>query len=108
MKKTDKKTLNEWESIVGEFKTSGQSQSNWCKQKGINLRTFNYWHCKFKNATINKKKTTDWVPIRVENCKKEVQNPTINIRIGKVFIEIKPDFDVELLLKLAKVLTSIC
>jgi len=32
-----------WQEKVNQFKASGKTQAIWCKEQGINVRTFNYY-----------------------------------------------------------------
>lgn len=41
---TKEQLRKEWEAKIAEFKISGKSQSAWCREKSINLRTFNRWY----------------------------------------------------------------
>jgi len=105
---TKKGLRSEWEAKINEFKTSGQSQAAWCKEKKINIHTFNYWFVKFKNAIAQEEKQTSWMPLTVSNSGKNTEDSTINIKIGNVIIDIKHGFDPELLLKVTEALRTLC
>jgi len=44
-----------WLEKVNQFKASGKTQAIWCKEQGINVRTFNYWYVKFKEPASQRK-----------------------------------------------------
>jgi hypothetical protein len=88
---------------------SGMSQAAWCRENNINLRTFNYWYVKFKNASKQDSTKTSWLSIKVDELgKRENISSTIRIRIGNAVIEIIPGFDSDHLVKVVKVLNSVC
>lgn len=35
-------SLMEWEKLVEEFKKSGKSQAQWCREKNLKVKAFNY------------------------------------------------------------------
>ena len=49
----DQKSLqirrSQWEQIVLEANKSAISKKDWCRQKGINLKSFYYWQKKIRN-----------------------------------------------------------
>lgn len=99
---------SEWEARINEFKSSGQSQASWCKEKSINLRTFNYWYVKFKKPTEQNNNTTNWLSLKVDELGKKVDTSSIRVQIGNAVIEIQPEFDAELLVKIVKTLSLLC
>jgi len=46
-----KRILNqeEWQVRISKWEYSGISQTKFCIEQGLNLRTFQYWRRKFKN-----------------------------------------------------------
>jgi hypothetical protein len=69
-----------WQEKVTLFKASGKTQTIWCKEQGINVRTFNYWYVKFKEPAPMKENQVNWLPIKVE--KTNNKKPSLNIKIG--------------------------
>ena len=49
----DQKSLqirrSQWEQIVLEANKSAISKKDWCRQNGINLKSFYYWQKKIRN-----------------------------------------------------------
>ena len=54
-----RRTPEEWQQIIDQYKTSRLSQANFCKQNGISLATFCNW--KRELAGNDQKATDDWV-----------------------------------------------
>ncbi|MFZ5986152.1 MAG: IS66 family insertion sequence element accessory protein TnpA [Bacillota bacterium] len=98
----------QWIDRVEEYKASCQSQAAWCKERNINLRTFNYWYCKLKSADDVQNTTTNWLSVKLEKTLKKPEVSVINIKIGNAAIEINPGVDSDHLLKVLRVLNSLC
>jgi hypothetical protein len=126
MTKSNTKQTKYWEEKVNEYKKSGIgiSQSKWCKENNLSLRSFNYWYCKFKkidkenkenDANCSKKdededNQTKWIPIIIQE-KDEDENKNkvgIVISIGKAKIEINKGFDAQSLYEVVKVVNLLC
>jgi hypothetical protein len=103
-----KELRNEWETRISEFKTSGQSQAAWCREKNINQRTFNYWYRKLKNTSSSEENTTNWLSMKLERRFEHPEASAINIKLGNAIIETKPEFNTEHLLKIIRTLSSLC
>ena len=101
-------SLKTWEEKINQFKQSGQNQTVWCKEKGINLRTFNKWYNKFKNqAPANQaaQGVQNWIPLEIVE---KTSNLPLNIKVGKVVIEVNEGFNPKLLSDVVKVLGATC
>lgn len=102
---TQKSLDVEWKERIEEQKQSGKSQSAWCRENNINIKTFGYWNRKLKNQKSNDKRSEiSWVPVNIETPKIS----KLNIRIGTAVIEIEKGFDESLLSDVVKVLGEIC
>ena len=42
-----------WQNIIKAWQKSGEKQTEWCKQKGINISTFKYWKYRLKKEKAN-------------------------------------------------------
>jgi hypothetical protein len=38
----------EWVKLIEEFKESGKSQAQWCREKSLNAKAFNYQYRKYR------------------------------------------------------------
>jgi len=102
---TEKQNEQEWKTKIEEFKKSGLTQTQWCKEKGINLRNFNRWYNLLKNQVSNDKGKTNWIPLKIE---KKDMNSSLNIKIGKATIEVPEEFNRKLLSDIIQVVIEIC
>lgn len=102
---TEKQNEQEWKTKIEEFKKSGLTQTQWCKEKGINLRNFNRWYNLLKNQVPNDKEKTNWIPLKIE---KKDMNSSLNIKIGKATIEVPEEFNRKLLSDIIQVVIEIC
>lgn len=102
---TEKQNEQEWKTKIEKFKKSGLTQTQWCKEKGINLRNFNRWYNLLKNQVPNDKKKTNWIPLKIE---KKDMNLSLNIKIGKATIEVPEEFNRKLLSDIIQVVIEIC
>lgn len=94
-----------WEERINAFKQSGQSQSEWCRQNGLNLRSFNNWYNKLKKHSNSKPDSVSWLPINVVN---KTPATSLKIIVGDAAIEVTEGFDPKLLTEVVKVLGAIC
>ncbi len=99
---------SEKQKIISEFETSGKSKLAWCKENKISPSTFNGWYKKFKNEANSQNKSISWVTIQPEQVAEKLEASVINIKLGKAVIEINSEFNSNQLLKIVKVLNSIC
>lgn len=99
---------NQWIARVDEFNASGLSQTAWCKEKNINLRTFSHWITKFKNNTQPKVKKSNWITLKSNELEKKTKNSKITVKIGKAVLDIDSEFDPKHLSDILKVLNALC
>jgi hypothetical protein len=69
MRKIQRHTRFEMFSHVEAFRSSQQSQRNYCKRQGIALSTFQYWAKKYReefSEDDNPDETPGFIPVRVE------------------------------------------
>lgn len=102
---TKEQLRQEWQAKTAEYEASGKRQSVWCRENGIKLRNFNRWYNKLKRQSASTPAVQGWVPVKITN---ESVNPSLNLRIGKVNIEIKEGFQPSLLAEVVKALGEIC
>jgi hypothetical protein len=96
----------EWEKLIEEFKCSGKSQSQWCREKNLKVKAFNYQYRKYRSVNQNKQEInkTNWMPIKFE----PLISSKLSIRVGKATIEIENGYDERLLQTIVKSLEAIC
>lgn len=96
---------NEWQDKISQYEASGKKQSVWCRENGIDARKLSRWYNKFKNQDSSTPTIQSWVPVTIGEAP---QISSINLKIGKVSIEVKEGFQASLLIKIARVLGDIC
>lgn len=101
------KTKHNWREKVAAYHASGQSQKDWCAKNGVNIHTLKFWLQKEK-ADIFPKETCQWLPVNFSESESTIENQALTLKIGRVFIEIKPGFNPELLTNVVKTLITIC
>ncbi|WP_010245199.1 IS66 family insertion sequence element accessory protein TnpA [Acetivibrio cellulolyticus] len=96
----------EWEKLIREFEKSGKTQAQWCREKGLKIKAFNFQYRKYRRDNQNKEEInkTNWMPIQFE----PMMTSKLNIRIGKAIIEIENGYDERLLQTIVKSLEAIC
>jgi hypothetical protein len=97
----------EWVKLIEEFKTSKKSQAQWCREKNLKVKAFNYQYRKYRKekktypSEVNK---TSWLPVEL----KPMVVPKLSIKVGKAVIEIEKDYDEVLLQNVIRSLVAIC
>jgi len=97
----------EWVKLIEEFKTSGKSQAQWCREKNLKVKAFNYQYRKYRKEDKTYTSEVDkphWLPVEL----KPVALPKLSIRVGKAVIDIEKNYDEELLQNVIRSLEAIC
>ena len=96
----------EWEKLIEEFKASGKSQAQWCREKNLKVKAFNYQYRKYRRINQNNQADNqiNWMPVKIEHP----ITPKLSIRVGKAVIEIENGYDERLLQTIVKSLEAIC
>lgn len=101
----------EWEKRIANFKNSGLSGAHWCRLNDINYHTFNYWHKKIQPNDnpkhLNKVSKSEWLLIEDVTTPPTSQD-SLELRIGKVTITVKPDSNTVLLQQVISLLQNVC
>ena len=79
----------EWELRIADYRSSGLTQTKWCGENDVKIHTLHYWIRKIENKHEHPPK---WIPVTLDNQFDE-NNESINIKIGRASIEVKPGFD---------------
>ena len=87
---------NVWETRVAEFRASGLSVPQWCVKHDMKPHQLRYWLKKFNQET---QPQVQWLPFDL------TEPAAISIRVQDAVIEVQPDFDPELLLRVVKTLS---
>ena len=95
--------LKQWAEMVQSRNESGLTVSEWCRQNGINPKTYYYRLKRVRNAVYNEIEQHDIVPV----LPKEETEPSaekIEIMVGDVKITLPDTFNPETLRRLLGVL----
>lgn len=107
---------SKWASIISEFKCSGLSQSDFCKNNELKIKQFNYWFRKFKQenqSTVQPSaQTSQWIKLEQPNTFHKINGNklpnVLNVKIGCATIEVQDGFNSSLLVQVIDTLRSIC
>jgi hypothetical protein len=97
---------NEWKKLIKEFEKSNKTQAQWCREKNLKVKAFNFHYRKYRRDNQNKEEInkTNWIPVKFES----MITSKLNIRVGKAIIEIENGYDERLLQTVVKSLEAIC
>lgn len=97
----------EWVKLIEEFKISGKTQAQWCREKNLKVKAFNFQYRKYKKESktniveVNK---TNWLPVEL----KPIILSKLSIKVGKAVIEIENGYNERLLQDVVRSLEAIC
>lgn len=79
-------SFKKWEKLIEEFKSSGKSQAQWCRENNLKVKAFNYQYRKLRRITQNSQidKQTNWMPVKLE----PMISSKLSISVGKAVMEI--------------------
>lgn len=103
-----RKPKNDWNAIVTAYKTSGQSQTQWCRTNKVNLNNLRYWLQKEKKATPLAETNCQWVTLDIRAPKPTGCTQQLTLHIGQVCIEVNPGFDPQLLSDIIRTIIAVC
>jgi hypothetical protein len=82
-----------WKRRMEEFRTSGKTQTQYASELGVRVRTFQYWHQKFKQGPDDS--TVRWMEVKgTEPARKAA---AILLEIDGVRIAVTEDYNKALL-----------
>ena len=111
-KVTNEYRTHQWMSIVKECHDSRMSVRAWCKEQGVNEKSFYYWQQKFRKAAcseLEKNQETGIAPINWTKLATAVQTPeaTLSVEINGCRVIVSNATAPELLTKVCSVLKSL-
>jgi hypothetical protein len=103
--KSDPEKTNYWRQHVEAAKSGGLTRKAYCEANQIKQSSFDYWCHKLSDSKRNANgKEAGWIPVQV----REESSSGIDLRIGRMRIEIKPGFDQALLNELLRAIGALC
>lgn len=97
-----KHTVEQRKALILEFKSSGKTISDWCKERGIGKSTLSKW---LKDTAYKPKPEQNWIPVQINSL--EIKD-TLTIEIGRCKIKVDASFSKPLLAEIIKVLVAVC
>ena len=95
--------LAQWTEMVKSRNESGLTVTDWCKQNGINLKTYYYRLKRLRQAVCNESEQHDIVPVK-PMAGTEPTAEKIELSVGDVKITLPDDFNEDTLRRLIGVL----
>ena len=107
-----KRSTTEWLELIGEQEASGQTQTSWCKAKGINLYTFRDRKSALRglhsrSLIESKSKEAVWLPIS-EASHGDCSTEAIEVKIGSFIIMIDEKFNEAAFSRVCEILMQLC
>ena len=105
----------QWESRLFEWKQSGLSQSAFCRQHDLRLRSFQYWKKKLDPPAISEAKLPEIEPVKIVQLSHDHQvtdfltgsgRYSIKLRVKDIIVELSDHFSSEALARLLTVLKA--
>ena len=93
---------NQWRQHVEAYRTSGLTRKAYCERNQIKEPAFTYWCTKLKRGEKNQDYL--WIPLQIS----EEPSSGIDIRFGRMTVEVKPGFDKALLVELLRTIGALC
>lgn len=90
-----------WERRIADFKASGLSGAKWCAAHNLKTNQLWYWFKKL-HPEMPAKKSVQWLPVEISDSE-----PALTVKIGPAMIEVRNDFDPQLLISVVKVLSTL-
>jgi hypothetical protein len=90
---------------------SGKTQSAWCVEHGVNIRTFRYWAEKMKNGDKNKGNEPCWLKVVEYNPSlSEIAEASsgVEVLVGKYAVRINTGFDGATFARVCGLLSGLC
>ena len=95
--------LAQWAEMVRTRNESGLTVTDWCKENGINLKTYYYRLKRMRQAVCNEIEQHDIVPL-VPNAGAETTAEKIELSVGDVKVSLPDNFNEDTLRRLLGVL----
>lgn len=94
--RAERRTPEQWASLVKEYEASGQSQRRFCAERGIGQSTLRYWRRRLQRDRPRGGRISGarLVPVRVCEDGPSHAGSGLTLRVGKSLrVEVGADFD---------------
>jgi hypothetical protein len=86
MSSHDERVAN-WRARFAAHGSSGLSVTDWCASEGIPVNNYYYWRKRVSLSTSAS--APGWIPLTPADLK----SPVLTLRVGRVSVDVAPDFD---------------
>lgn len=100
---TDNVKKRKWTELLISCNRSGQSKVEWCKEQGINIKTFYYWQHKLRTETMQLSEIHAIVPVNTAPCKEKSRDKIV-IRANEISVELPADISQDVITHTIKAL----
>jgi hypothetical protein len=97
------KKAREWSDIFSDWRRSGESQRGYCRDKGISISAFGYWHRKLERDGVEQ----SFVKVRNVGSIRGTDTDGLTVRAGGVLVELSGQESEEILMKVFRALQAI-
>ena len=94
---------HKWTELLISCNNSGQSKVEWCKEQGINIKTFYYWQHKLRTETMQLSEIHAIVPVNTGACKEKSRDKIV-IRANEISVELPADISQDVITHTIKAL----
>ena len=95
--------LKHWSEMVRQRNESGLSVSHWCRQNGVNQKTYYYRLNRVRKALRGEVEKHEIVPVSTET-EIAVSHEQISLSVGNVVVSLPDDFNADTLKRLLELL----
>ena len=95
--------LKHWAEMVRQRNESGLSVSQWCRQNGVNQKTYYYRLNRVRRALCGEVEKHEIVPVSTEP-EIAVSHEQISLSVGNVVVSLPDDFNADTLKRLLELL----
>jgi len=99
----------QWEERVADYHSSGQSVTEWCKDRGVKPEQLWAWLRRVKPADKPAGLVpSKWVTVEIGSPATFATNNGLLVKVGKAIVEVKPGFNPALLTDVVRSLSTLC
>lgn len=80
---TREELREEWERRIADFKASGMTRVQWCKEHGESIYKLKYWLYKIERQKRNEINKTNWVSMIVRMNQRQIHRILYKLKLAK-------------------------
>lgn len=99
----------QWEKIVADWRVSGRSQAEYCREKGLSPHTFSWWKTRLAKEGKQESPRPAFVEVKATRRRRPpVERPMLEVQVGaNVVVRVPKDFDKGALVRLIGALREV-